>query len=423
MTHQVVFATILNPLTDKHCQYIERGVLIINSGKIKLIGEEGKTEIPADADILDRRGKLIMPGFYDMHFHWVQDDVRLMPKASLLTWLQKYTFPVETRFANASYAKKKSQAFFKRLNKVGTVGGGCYSSVHSAALDSAMKEAKGQFVIGNVTMTICSPSKLTQTKSTAINLIKNSLKKYKKRYAFTPRFALATDYETMQAGANLTKKAGAFIQTHLSENYGEIAAVLDLYRGIKGFETVKNYTEIYHKCNILGPKTIMGHGIHLSKDELALLAKTKTTIAHCPTSNAPIRQRGLGSGLFDFREVEKAKIRWALASDIGGGPFLSMFDVMRSFVDQNRKQKINQATFIKALYRSTLAGAEILGIDKEHGNLSKGKFADFIVLTMPKINGKKSAEKILEKLCNRHKGNRKLYDKMPIEVYLKGIKL
>src|SRR5690606_28078951 len=128
----------------------------------------------------------------------------------------------------------------------------------------------------------------------------------------------------------------------------------------------------------------------------------KTSVIHCPTSNAPIKERGLGSGLFDFKKTEKAKVRWALGSDIGGGPILSMFDVIRSFVDQNAKKKISGATYVKALYRSTLAGAEILGLGEKAGNLNLGKEANFIVVPF-KGEAPKKAEEMIEKVVTPYK--------------------
>lgn len=162
----------------------------------------------------------------------------------------------------------------------------------------------------------------------------------------------------------------------------------------------------------------MGHAIHMSDVELKKLAKTKTIIAHCPTSNAPIRQKGLGSGLFDFKRTEKHKVRWALASDIGGGPILSMFDVMRSFVDQNKG--VNpEATYTKALFRSTVAGAEAMGVSKVSGNFKKGKEASFITVNAPK-GTLSDAEEVLGKVVNRGRRKRISYDQLPNKVFFKG---
>lgn len=414
---------ILNPLADDKCEFFRNGALeLVQRGDNWEIGRCcGRSEADLDgAQVEDLDGQLIMPALFDIHFHWVQDDVRTMPKAKLLEWLEKYTFPAERKFEDRSYSKAKAREFFARLVKTGTLGGAIYSSVHEHALRDAQDAAVGHFAVGNVQMTMNSPDFLTQSKAEAVELSKRLAKEYGPRYALTPRFAIATDPETMQETAKAAKENGCFIQTHLSENTGEIEFVMEIYRKLPGFEDVENYTEIYERAGLLGPKTIMGHGIHLSQRELKLLAKTQTVIAHCPTSNAPIDQLGLGSGLFDWRRTERAGVRWALASDIGGGPILSMFDVMRSFVDQNRQAGV-ETTFVKALCRCTLAGAEAMGLEKLCGNFEAGKEANFLVLAGE--NGAQSAEEVLEAVAQRGRERRDQYDSLPRRVYFQGERL
>lgn len=406
-------AKIINPLNDTKCEFWKDGVLVVKNGKIADILNYGEAchkylESFTSSNLYEYPNGVIIPAFFDMHFHWVQDDVRLMPKASLLTWLEKYTFPSEARFANKTYAKKKAKLFFKRLVSVGTLGGACYSSIHDHALDEAMKEVVGDVLVGNVLMTQESPKSLVQSSKEAIKSAQRGIKKYGHRYVLTPRFAIATDPTTMKAISKLGDKKKIFKQSHLSENLGEIEFVMKLYKGVKGFKKATNYTEIYHKAGMLGSRSLMGHAIHLNRDEIKILKKTDTVLIHCPTSNAPLKEQGLGSGLFNFKKIEKAGIRWALGSDIGGGPFLSMLDVMNSFVQQNNKAKIKGATFTKALYRSTLAGAEILGVHKRTGNLKSGKEANFVILDSRKSNSSK-AEDLLETLITSTK-KRNQYD-------------
>lgn len=426
MKYKIFLTTILNPLNDKKCElFLDRALVlkkVKDTYKVDCVTDFDSVESYRNAEIFDLTNSVIMPGFYDMHFHWVQDDVRQMPKDSLLTWLEKYTFPTEQKFKSKRFSKAKSKHFFNGLLKAGTIGGACYSSIHEHALEDAFENAKGDYIIGNVLMTMNSPKALTQTPDEAQELANKLSRKYKKNYALTPRFAIATDPETMTVTAKEAKKNNSFIQTHLSETPQEIDFVTGLYKGYAKFKKIETYTDIYNKCKMLGKKTIMGHGIHLHESELDLLSKTNTAIAHCPTSNAPIKQNGLGSGLFNFKKVETKNIRWALASDIGGGPFVSMLDVMRSFVEQNKKANVKGATYVKALYRSTLAGAQILQIDKKKGNLSVGKEANFIVLDMPKFKkGEKvTAELLLEKIINKGKRDRSRYDHMVKEVYLQG---
>lgn len=420
---KIVLAHIINPLSDKQCSYVIDGALVVENEIIMDLGERKKIlkkYNKGEVQVIDLKGHFIIPSFFDMHFHWVQDDVREMPKADLLTWLNKYTFPAEKKFENKEYSIKKAKKFFKKLTKSGTLGGAIYSSIHEHALLSAFDFALGDFIIGNVLMTINSPKYLTQSPEDAIKMVKKNASKFKNRYALTPRFALATDPMTMKKSSKVIEAFDSFKQSHLSETKQEINAVLDLYKNYEGFQDINNYTELYHKVGMLGEKSIMGHGIHLGVDELKLLSKTGTSIAHCPTSNASIRQRGLGSGLFDFRKIEKHKIKWALASDIGGGPFLSMFDVMRSFVAQNHKEKVYEATYVKALYHATLAGAEMLKLKSTHGNLVKGKFANFLVL--PKIQKPESLtpEMVLKRYIDKMRNQRGNYDALVKMVFYKG---
>lgn len=415
-------AAIINPKDDKKCDFIADGVLVVKGHKIKDILPYStalkKYKLTDDA-VVTMKDTVILPGFFDMHFHWVQDDVREMPKDSLLSWLEKYTFPTEAKYASKAYAEKKAKKFFDRLTRTGTLGGACYSSVHEHAIEAAMKHVQGDFVIGNVLMNMNSPKNLTQTEKDSLSLTKRLLKKFGKRHAFTPRFAITTTPDVMREGSKMTDKAKAFKQTHLSETPQEIDFVLSLYRKFPGFEKVESYTEIYERTGMLGKRSLMGHGIHLSPKELKTLRETETAVIHCPTSNAPWEQKGLGSGLFDFRMIEKAKVRWALGSDIGGGPFLSMFDVMRSFVHQNLEKKIKEATYVKSLYRATLAGAEILGHAKKTGNLTPGKMANFIAV--PVEGGvRKNAEETLKAIVERHADSRELYDDMVKLVVLDG---
>lgn len=424
-------SAILNPLSDKECQFMADGLLVLAwrpADKTWIIKEilpwtKGEKKYGDQFDkkhFFDLSQSVILPSFFDMHFHWVQDDVRLMAKDSLLEWLEKYTFPAEMKFSDKNYAVQKANYFFDYLLQTGTLGGACYSSIHGHALEAAMKYAKGDFVIGNVLMNMYSPDELTQTETESLELTDKFTKKYTGRYAFTPRFAITTTPKVMKDGAKMADKMKSFKQTHLSETKAEIDFVLSIYKKLDGFKKVKTYTEIYEQTGMLGKRSLMGHGIHLGSKELETLSKTKTSIVHCPTSNAPHEQQGLGSGLFDFRKVEAAKVRWALGSDIGGGPYLSMFDVIRSFVSQNKEKKRSGATYIKGLYRATLAGAKLLGVDNRTGNLAAGKEANFVVVPFPREMKPKTGEELLKGIIEPLSEIRSGYDLLVTHTFLKG---
>src|SRR5690606_4050682 len=182
-----------------------------------------------------------------------------MPKDSLLGWLEKYTFPTESKFKDKAFAKQKAKDFFKKLVKHGTIGGACYSSIHEHAVDAAMKRAQGHFVIGNVLMNMNSPEALTQTEDESLELTKRLIKKHGTKHCFTPRFAITTTPKVMKEGSKLADKAKCFKQTHLSETPQEIDFVLSIYKKLPGFEKVKSYTEIYEKTGMLGKQIGRAH--------------------------------------------------------------------------------------------------------------------------------------------------------------------
>ena len=249
----------------------------------------------------------------------MQDDVREMPKDNLLDWLKNHTWPTEKKYGLKRYCLKKAKEFREKLYSAGTLSGGCYSSIHPSATEIALAEFPEGIKVGNVQMTMNSPDYLMMGQQKTIDECEKLINKYKSRYAVTPRFAITTHPDVMSKTAKFGKKKNSFIQTHLSETPQEVEAVMDIYSNIKGFEDVKSYTEVYLRSNILGLKNNYGYGIYLSNDELKMIKKTQTIIAHCPTSNAPLKEKGLGSGLMNLEKIEKHKIRWALGSDIGAG--------------------------------------------------------------------------------------------------------
>jgi cytosine/adenosine deaminase-related metal-dependent hydrolase len=93
---------------------------------------------------------------------------------------------------------------------------------------------------------------------------------------------------------------------------------------------------------------------------------------------------------------------------------------MRSFVDQHQRKGHKEASFVKALYRATLAGAEIMGLGKSAGNFKKGKEATFIVVPLPEKKVAISAEEVLENIIKPHSKKRENYDRLVKAVYLGG---
>ena len=431
--HKIVIGNLVSPMDDQHANYFHQACMLLEKkrgGEKFLIKEifnlnELKQKISPlkNCEILDYSGKLIIPPFCDIHFHWVQDDVREMKKDNLLDWLKNHTWPNEAKFKDEAYALEKSTSFAKSLINSGTLSGAVYGSIHEHSVDYAIKNFPGEFIVGNVLMTMNSPEDLLQTKEQAIELTTKLSEKYKNNYAVTPRFAITTHPEVMSETARVGFRNDSFVQTHLCETKDEIDFVMEIYSKLPGFEKVKTYTEVYEKCGILGPKSIFGHGIHLTHDELKMLKSSSSSLAHCPSSNAPVKEKGLGSGLFDIDLINKHNISWALASDIGAGPYLSMIDVMNSFIYQHQRAGRSNVTWTMALYRATLAGERICGNHQKRGNFIPGKEANFLVIDSGKIDSSWSVERCLEECLFIDPSNRMLVGQKVSAAFWQGIEL
>lgn len=408
-----IAATVLSPVSDQKCQLIKNAqvtfekkrscakILSLKSSFLKGLGA-------SDIEIVEPPAGhewVLLPGMVDLHFHWVQDAVRLMPKASLLTWLKNYTWPYEAKFSDLEFSRQRAREFAQELLRFGTIAGACYSSLHPHTVSDALENFKGHFFVGNPIMTEESPDYLTHSESDAMKGMRSLVKKWGRKYVVTPRFAPTVSGKFLTKLGKFRKEHRLFMQTHLSETLEECDYVLSLYKKFTGFDDASSYTELYRRAGLLSTKSIFGHAIHLSDEEWKLLRVSRSAIAHCPTSNAPVEQLGLGSGLFDFERANREGVRWALGSDIGGGPFLSMFDVMESFIKQNNAAGFERATASMALYRATLAGAQILGLGHRIGTVEVGKDASFILCARKKtLTTPTSVDDFLKEIFKKNRG-------------------
>jgi len=175
----------------------------VEAGSLIDFGESGRIaeERGLDLESVPVAEGLHLPAFYDVHFHWVQDAVRLEPKDSLLDWLQERVFPEEARYGDPAFADREAKAFWRRVHSYGTVGGFCYSSSHDLALDAALSAAPKGFRIGNALMSANCPEPLRQADPAAS--VNRGIRLGNCRYAVSPRFAPMVDPDSLGAAARL----------------------------------------------------------------------------------------------------------------------------------------------------------------------------------------------------------------------------
>jgi len=398
---------IFNPVSGTRLEIFDPGYLVVSAqGLIEGCFAHNPLKRFPGAKTVDLGQKVIIPGLVDTHVHLPQYAFAGIGNLELLPWLEKYTFPRESKFRERKLAAEAAEIFFDDLALNGTTTALVYGTIHHEATDLAFRaaEKKGlRVIMGKVMMDRQSPKSLLEKTQDSLLESEKLIRKWhgkdngRLQYALTPRFAITCSTDLMRGAAALAKKYGAYIQTHLSENKNEIAFVKKL------FPKAKNYTDVYDSCGLLGSKTIMAHCIHLGPGERKTLNKSGTKIAHCPTSN-----RFLQSGVMPYRKWLREGLCVGLGTDVAGGYSLSMLNEMKEAIETSKTYNILNPkspekiiTPAEALYLATLGGAKVLSLDKEIGNFTPGKEADFIVLDpLPSdpFKGKSSYQSPLETL-------------------------
>ena len=358
-------------------QYFDDGAIVIEKGLIIETGEYAVlAKVHSDAEKIDHRPHLLMPGFIDTHLHFPQVQVIGSFGTKLLEWLNKYTFVEEQKYADPQHCSQMAKRFFDMLINHGTTTAVAYCSVHKTSAEAYFNEAENRnmrMIGGKVMMDRNAPEALRDTPQSGYDDSKALIEKWDGRgrshYAITPRFAITSTPEQMEAASALaTEFPNCYVQTHLSENDAEIELTKELY------PEARDYLDVYEQYQLLGSKSLFGHSIHLEEREIAAMADTGSVAVFCPTSNL-----FLGSGLFDMDGLGAAGVRSAVATDIGGGTSYSMLKTMDEAykVLQLRNQILNP---LKSFYWITLGNARALSLEDKIGTLDAGSEADITVL-------------------------------------------
>jgi guanine deaminase len=363
---------------DRSYSYIEDGLVLVKDGRIEQVGSADDLlhRVPAATPIEHHRDALILPGFIDPHIHYPQTQVIASYGAQLLEWLEKYTFVEEQKFAEPGHAVRNAEFFLDELARNGTTTALAYCSAHPASADALFTVADRRgvgMIAGTAIMDRNGPPGLLEPTRDAIAASRELIRRWhgtgRQRYAVTPRFAItSTDAQLAAAGALLEEFPTVLMQTHLAENHNEIATVKRL------FPDDPSYTAVYNRFGLLGPRSLMGHCIHLGDDEVALMRDTRSVAVFCPTSNLFI-----GSGLFNYERLAKEGVRIGLATDVGGGTSYSM---LRTAAEAYKVMQLQGQNFpaLAAFDLMTRGNAAALGLSGEIGSIAPGAFADLVVL-------------------------------------------
>lgn len=381
-----------NPFLEKNTLIYEKdGIILIENGKIKGFGSYKSFQKQIDENnipvTLYSNRYIISPGFIDAHVHYPQISMIAAYGKQLVDWLNKYTFITEQKFENMIYARNTAQFFLRECLRAGTTTSFVYSTVHPHSTDVLFEEAfklNMRLGSGKVMMDRNAPERLIDTAQKSYDDSKALIQKWQNKgrlmYCITPRFAPTSTEEQLQVVGTLWKEfPECYMQTHLSENIDEIKWVNQL------FPNRKNYLDVYDHYDLVKPKSVFGHAIHLSDQEINRVLEAGVALVHCPSSNS-----FLGSGLFvlnksyALRDSLKKDLRnyVALGTDLGAGTSFSLLKTLDAVYKTAMLNNINNLNAEHAYFLPTLGSAQSLYLEDKIGSFENGKEADFIVIDL-----------------------------------------
>ena len=386
---------------------IPDGALVVaDDGTIVFCGERGDlSEKFGTAAVHDHRPGYLLPGFVDSHIHFPQTYAGdSYGGGQLLEWLNQCIFPSEARFADPEFARRAAVEFTSRRIAVGTTAAMVFGSAFPHAQDALFTETRKaglRIVSGRGIQTAGGPSAeaLITSEDDAIRLTREEIEKWHAadtgdvstallHVAIVPRFSLSVTTETLRNLGELydeVRDRGVYVHSHINENNrpgtGEVDSTKQVYQVNSYLDTYDGKflpgSEVGGK-SLLGPRTILAHGVHCQDVELDRMAETGTSIAHCPIS-----QLFLGSGTMPWKRTVDSGVNIAAGTDFGGGDEWLIPRVLGDAFKVHMNEAGAAAVSMhpaQMLFIGTLGGARALDMEGRFGNFDLGKEADFVVV-------------------------------------------
>ena len=361
---------------------LENGYLVVEDG-VCLGAFDALPERFAAWPLEDHTGCLVIPGMTDLHVHAPQFAFRgLGMDMELLEWLNTYTFPEESKYSDLAYAERAYGSFAEHLLHSTTTRACVFATVHVPATLLLMRKLEQlglHAYVGKVNMNRSCPEYIREPSTN--QSVRDTEQWLREAAAFThvrpiltPRFIPSCTDDLMYALRDLREKYDLPVQSHLSENYGEIAWVQELC------PRSKFYGDAYAQFGLFGGgyPCIMAHCVHSNEAEQELMAKNGVFIAHSPESNI-----NLASGVAPVNTFLDNGLHVGLATDVAGGSHESMLRAMMHAIQASKlrwrlmDQSVPALSFERAFYLATMGGGAFFG---KVGSFMAGFEADAVVL-------------------------------------------
>uniref|UniRef100_A0A182PQ74 Guanine deaminase n=1 Tax=Anopheles epiroticus TaxID=199890 RepID=A0A182PQ74_9DIPT len=403
---QVFVGQIVHSKSLDELEVLENGFVAVNDGVIEAVGDESQLEGASVSEyerVVLSSSQFLLPGLIDCHIHAPQvPNIGLGLDKPLLEWLESYTFPLEANYRDAEFASRVYKYVVNNTISHGTTTA-CYfaslfTETNKILVDEMLRQGQRGFVGKVSSNQMCPDFYVECNTDTSVKDNVDFIRYVAERKSdlvqaiITPRFAITCDEPLMRELGKLAKQYGLNVQTHVSENLGEIETVKQQY------PSAPHYSGVYDEVGLLTERTVLAHGVHLEDDELKVLAARGTSVAHCPSSNT-----NLGSGFCDVRRLLNARVKVGLGTDVSGGSDMSILAAMRAALGVSQHlnfmktqdvkgtgkvepsvtpkgEKYIPLSYKQVLFLATLGGAQALALDEKIGNFTKGKQFDALLI-------------------------------------------
>lgn len=320
-------------------------------------------------ELFDYTDKLIIPGMVDLHIHACQYAYRgLGMDYELLDWLKYEAFVEEAKFADLDYSKKAYEIFVDNIVKSATTRLSIFASRHTDATILLMEllEKSGLVsYVGKINMDRDAPYPLVETNSykDTIRWLEETKSRFINTYhIITPRFIPSCSDDLMYQLGELVKEYKLPLQSHLSENLGEIELVASLCPNSRFYGDAYDEYQLFGKNSDGLYPTIMAHCIYSNDEEVKMMKDRGIFIAHCPSSNMNV-----SSGIAPIRKYLDLGLNVGLGSDVAGGTSESLFQTLTKAIEVSKlywrlvDQNAKALSFKEAFYMATMGGGKFFG--------------------------------------------------------------
>ncbi len=316
----------------------------------------------------------LIPGLVNAHTHAAMSLMRgLADDLPLMRWLEGHIWPAEIKHVSPQFVKDGTLLACAEMLRGGIT---CFNDMYffpAAALEAAL-EAEMRVSLGMIVFDFPSAYGSDPDDYLAKGLaLRDQWREHPMlSFCLAPHAPYTVSDATFRKIAKIAGEVEVPVHIHLHETTEEIERSLAEH-GVRPLERLQ-------RLGLLGPGLIAVHAVHLTDDEIALLARHGASIAHCPSSNLK-----LASGFAPVAKVAAAGITLSLGTDgAASNNRLDMFEEMRlaALLAKAVARDAEALPAHAALRAATLGGAAALGLESRIGSIVPGKAADLAAVRL-----------------------------------------